>query len=205
MHYKAPCISQKESGPVFLLEMSVCEMIQQGTWEVTRCNTSKALCNTFWLFPPPSSLEKKKMWRDMVKGTEVHTGPKRCQRCHKNTDLDSFGIYIVWQSIHTFGYNLLHFCPVTRPFTRGAGWPAAVASTALYVLRGDEGQGKPTWLRLSAEGTPLTDQGQPPRWDSQQKRKQKAHMVHMLLAFLGLTWSLKSAGKQSWGGKLLQK
>lgn len=164
--------------------------------EKLRCNRSKALCNSFWLFPPPSPLEKN-MWRDIVKGTAVHTGLKKMSEVSQEQRL---GIHCVAIDlcIWTQPTGLLP-CHTTS-YKRGAGWPAAVGSTAPYVLKGDEGQGKPTWLRLSAEGTLLRDQGQPPCWDSQQKRKQKAHMVHMPLAFLGLTWFLKSAGKQSWGG-----
>lgn len=88
--------------------------------------------------------------------------------------------------IQPSGHNLLCLCPVMWPFVWERGWLSCshgVQPSLCFFLRRDGRQGKPTWLRLSATEILLTDWGRPACWDSQQRRKQKTHVVSYAFGF----------------------
>lgn len=149
----------------------------------------------------------------------THTGPARASSGRgtvKGRAADEDPNDDVW-SVRTWqGGSVSVHCSVIHPSTwtqpavtihvRGADCPAAMASRSLCsFLR--RGQGPRKTHLAEVVGTEHCWQtGADLPAESLNREGSKRHTwFHMPLAFLGLTWSPKLAGKKSWGDKLLQK
>lgn len=143
----------------------------------------------------------------------MHTGPARAspgRAANEDPNDVAWGVK-TWQGILVSVHcAVIHPSIWSQPAVtirvRGADCPAAMASSSLCsFLRRGQGPRKTHLAEVVGTEHCWQTRADLPAETLNREGSERHTWFHMPLAFLGLTWSPKLAGKKSWGDKLLQK